>query len=507
MVGVIDEDVTDDPAQVARARRAVQAEACLTAMGLDRQSFCRRRRVAWVDELHPALQDSVSAIHRDEDSTVLAEVDRAYGHEVVWLWSLSEDGHVLCTRWCDQPGVSFAGWLGHDPAQGPPPTLGRGPTGSLGVRAPPDPRWRVHEVDRSEGPLEDAVVAHRADQARITDAPWVVLRPEDRGALGARIEATWGSDAAAGSGGWVSAQDILAAAPAEAADGMVDVNGPAVQPSHPCLALADAGWRCVGAVPWGGESAGLARWPWRRGRSLQAEAWVRPDGEAMAVVVDGAADRFVSMASRRRDGTIVETRSLPDPGPNRWFPWGSPLGVAAYRLSEVWPSVRRLAVRSHPAQGLEVQHVRGADAVLAHHEARLDEGSGVPWDGRVDGVLATMAGKRPTYPVRAVGLLSFGLFGVVVLASEAWFGRGAVSLGVFLGVTAVWAPAMDPIEPGRFRAWWYAGLALVVLPLAGAGGASVGVTLGASVVAWAVGMLGLAAVLKVHEARLAAGEI
>jgi len=148
------------------------------------------------------------------------------------------------------------------------------------------------------------------------------------------------------------------------------------------LGLLEQGWTRAGQTEWGSRAPafsilGFIRFSFISGTlpepaPVPIEVFVRPDRRVAArvVVVDGAT--FVSLISRRRDGTWIETRSLPDPGPGTYYTGSSILSASEWRRRRWWPSDTAVNVSSHPAMGLRVDHVEGATDALAVHLARED---------------------------------------------------------------------------------------------------------------------------------------
>lgn len=109
--------------------------------------------------------------------------------------------------------------------------------------------------------------------------------------------------------------------------------------------------------------------------------WRSPEGTTMAEsrrLVSGGAS--IELRSIQADGTILETRTLPDPGPleratvrtARGDVVRTPLVTRwSLALGRLWPTRAVLRVSDRPRVGLRVAHVDGVAEALARHRARL----------------------------------------------------------------------------------------------------------------------------------------
>ncbi len=630
--------VTENPEQVARARRAPDQEAVLERVGFRLAGFARSRLDG--AEVHPDLKDVVHAVWVDPSGTVLAQVERLYGHGVVELWSVSEDGHVQRSIWFDTPGMPWGSWLSAPPAEGEPPWSIR--TALMGqgteevVRLFHDPGCRLHVADRSGEPLDSAVEAHLAGRGSLTDSGWLALSLGDEWFLARRMEVialdpervvakmSWAmvpltvgvpvaslvatiavvavlmdnpthaaareSDLAAVFGatlsgliGWLlgtlfwlhgragGALAFAATAPVVLASGLLlvwltprdalplaglwvlagvlvgmgfaafervlskavaparwdgltgveilDQAGPAqnapqaiVEPQVPFPALAEAGWTCTDRVKWGSRERShgmfdalrlVADAPSERG-VVWADVWRAPTGIAVAFVVLLDGEPWVSMVSRLRDGTLLETRSLPDPGVWNVLADSDVLTAPGYAWSRVCPSEARYLLSSRLSTQLEVDHVGAWGDVLA---ARMVTRDPVPVEEDLTDLRSDLGRRRP--PMSGLHVLHPADLAVFVLAGFApRMGWGDVFGGhteaVMIGVLAGWFYGSWRQVRSNGLLWVAAVLWVVALVLEG------GVPLGG--VAWFFGGMASvhlvrALVVKVQMARLASGAL
>ena len=190
------QNVTDQPDQVARARRAPGAEAVLADAGFTLAGFVRVRLRDTEEAPHPGLADKVTAVWRSEDGTTVASVDRRYGVETVDLVSLATTADQLTTVWASAPDVPFDDWRRHDPA-GPAPRL---TLWERLVRTEATPaledRWLhlptagIHRQRCDDRPLSDALAAHADGRLTLGSLRWLPLPLDAPAALAARAAHT-----------------------------------------------------------------------------------------------------------------------------------------------------------------------------------------------------------------------------------------------------------------------------------------------------------------------------
>ncbi len=133
--------------------------------------------------------------------------------------------------------------------------------------------------------------------------------------------------------------------------------------------------------------------------------WASADGLAVAEVDEepGAPDvpTEVSVRSLAADGRVLETRSLPDPGPAEHrmlrrvvFPRHALPTVTRTMLDReaLWLTPPAVAVADRPSLGLRVVHAEGPVATLVAHAQRLGEGPALSSLTGLD--LATVAARR-----------------------------------------------------------------------------------------------------------------
>ncbi len=173
--------------------------------------------------------------------------------------------------------------------------------------------------------------------------------------------------------------------------------------------------------------------------------WASADGRTVAEIYDEPGVPVgLALRSLGADGTLLETRSLPDPGPPLRRLMQKTIGPdldlpvvtrATLDRSPWWPSRAALRVADRPQSGLRVAHAEGVEGALAEHARRV--GQVQLAEGPVGLALGLTLGRRSENgqpePQRALRHLA--------LAS-------LVSAGLFLTLWNRWAP-IDDIDAHR----------------------------------------------------------
>jgi len=186
------DDVSDDPDQIARARRAPEAEADLEVLGFEAAGHIRIWLPdAWVaGRVHPELADTVSTIWRSADRTVVVEVELLFGVAFVTFGSLAADGTQLTTVWCEQQGFRGDRYLTPDPAVAAPEPASVSDQKWGGLRGPEEaqlrldtPSARIHRQRVEGGPLADALARHLERRGVLDTQRWLPLPSTAVGSL------------------------------------------------------------------------------------------------------------------------------------------------------------------------------------------------------------------------------------------------------------------------------------------------------------------------------------
>lgn len=152
----------------------------------------------------------------------------------------------------------------------------------------------------------------------------------------------------------------------------------------------------------------------------RATVWCGPDGATVAETRRVGEDAFVCLRSRLSDGVIVETRTLPDPGPLeravvREVGGGAvptrPVTARALGWQVIWPTSAVMRVADRPAARLRVRHVGTVQEALEGHAAWIAEvaGGATPEPcGSLDDAVAWAAMAKARRPTPSGELARFG---------------------------------------------------------------------------------------------------